>query len=157
MLQAQIFMTCLGDQFQTGTLQNMVRVLEHLGVELIFSPGQTCCGQPLYNNGFEDQTRAVALNFLRAFGESDAPVVAPSGSCASMVKYHYPELFPAGTAEHDLVLELAARTFEFTEFLVHQLKVTDTGAVYRHKVTYHPACHYLRELGLKSEAKMLLN
>src|SRR5689334_9619181 len=140
MPQAQIFMTCLGDQFQTGTLQNMVRVLERLGVEPVFPAEQTCCGQPLYNNGFEDQTRAVARNFLRAFGKSDAPVVAPSGSCASMVKHHYPGLFPAGTAEHDLAVEIAARTFEFTEFLVHQLKVTDIGAVYPHKVTYHAAC-----------------
>jgi L-lactate dehydrogenase complex protein LldE len=157
MPQAQIFLTCLGDQFYTRTLQNMVRVLERLGVEAVFSAEQTCCGQPLYNNGFEDQTRGVALNFLRAFGESDAPVVAPSGSCVSMVRHHYPGLFPAGTPEHDLAVGLAARTFEFTEFLVHQLKVTDVGAVYPHKVTYHPTCHYLREMGLKTEAKMLLN
>ena len=157
MLQAQIFMTCLGDQFHMRTLQNMVRVLERLGVELVFPPEQTCCGQPLYNNGFEDQTRGVALNFLRAFGKNGAPIVAPSGSCVSMVKHHYPELFAAGTAEHALAIDIAARTFEFTEFLVHQLKVTDTGAAYPHKVTYHAACHYMREMGLKTEAKMLLN
>ncbi|SRR5258706_7805934 len=157
MLQAQIFMTCLGDQFYPGTLRNMVRVFERLGVELVFPPEQTCCGQPLYNNGFEDQTRAVALNFLHVFGESAAPIVAPSGSCVSMVRHHYPELFPAGTAEHELAVEIAARTFEFSEFLVHQLKVTELGAAYPHKVTYHPACHYLREMGLKTEAKLLLN
>ncbi len=157
MLRAQIFMTCLGDQFHTRTIQNMVRVLERLGVELVFAPEQTCCGQPLYNNGFEDQTRGVALNFLRAFGKSNAPIVAPSGSCVSMVKHHYPELFSAGTAEHELAVDIAARTFEFTEFLVHQLKVTDTGAVYPHKVTYHATCHYLREMGLKTEAKLLIN
>ncbi len=156
MLKAQLFMTCLGDQFHTGTLQNMVRVFERLGVEPVFPAEQTCCGQPLYNNGFEDQTRAVALNFLHAFGKSDAPIVAPSGSCVSMVKHHYPGLFPAGSAEHDLAVDIAARTFEFTEFLVHQLKVTDIGAVYPHKVTYHPACHYLREMGLKTEAKVLI-
>ncbi len=157
MLKAQLFMTCLGDQFYTGTLQNMVRVLERLGVDLLFPPEQTCCGQPLYNNGFEDQTRAVALNFLRAFGKSDAPIVAPSGSCVSMVKHHYPELFPAGAPEHELAVDIAARTFEFTEFLVHQLKVLDIGAVYPHKVTYHATCHYTREMGLKTEAKLLLN
>ncbi len=157
MPEVQLFITCLGDQFYTGTLRNMVRVLERLGVDLLFSPEQTCCGQPLYNNGFEDQTRAVALNFLRAFGKNDAPIVAPSGSCVSMVKHHYPELFPAGTPEHGLAVDIAARTFEFTEFLVHQLKVTDTGAVYPHKVTYHPTCHYMREMGLKTEAKLLMN
>jgi len=157
MTKAQLFITCLGDQFYTSTLQNMTRLLEQLGVELVFPAGQTCCGQPLFNNGFEDQTRAVALNFMRAFSQSDAPIVGPSGSCVSMVKHHYPELFPAGTPEHSLALETAARTFEFTEYLVNVLKVTDLGASYAHKVTYHASCHYLREMGLKHEAKSLLN
>jgi L-lactate dehydrogenase complex protein LldE len=156
MSEAQLFITCLGDQFYSETLKNMVRLLEQLGVRLTFPDEQTCCGQPLFNNGFEEKTRAVALNFMRAFGKSDAPIVAPSGSCASMVKHHYAELFPAGTPEHDLAVELAARTFEFTEFLVHQLNVTQVGAVYPHKVTYHPTCHTLREMGLKTEAKLLL-
>jgi len=157
MTKAQLFITCLGDQFYTSTLQNMTRLLEQLGVELVFPAGQTCCGQPLFNNGFEDQTRAVASNFMRVFGQSDAPIVGPSGSCVSMVKHHYPELFPAGTPEHSLALETAARTFEFTEYLVNVLKVTDLGASYAHKVTYHASCHYLREMGLKHEAKSLLN
>jgi L-lactate dehydrogenase complex protein LldE len=157
MSKAQLFITCLGDQFYTSTLQNMALVLERLDVEVSFPPQQTCCGQPLFNNGFEDKTRAVASNFLHTFGKSDAPIVAPSGSCVSMVKHHYAELFPAGTAEHELAVDIASRTFEFTEFLVNQLKVTDVGAVYPHKVTYHPACHYLREMGLKTEAKTLLN
>jgi L-lactate dehydrogenase complex protein LldE len=157
MTKAQLFITCLGDQFYTGTLQNMTRLLEQLGVELVFPVGQTCCGQPLFNNGFEDQTRAVALNFMRVFSQSDAPIVGPSGSCVSMVKHHYPELFPFGTPEHSLALEIAARAFEFTEYLVNVLKVTDLGASYAHKVTYHASCHYLREMGLKSEAKSLLN
>lgn len=157
MSKAQLFITCLGDQFYTSTLQNMARILEDLNVELVFPPDQTCCGQPLFNNGFEEKTRAVALNFLHAFGKSDAPIVAPSGSCVSMVKHHYAELFPEGTAEHALAGDIASRIFEFTEFLVNQLKVTDVGAVYPHKVTYHPACHYLREMGLKTEAKTLLN
>ena len=157
MTKAQLFITCLGDQFYTSTLQNMTRILESLGVELVFPPQQTCCGQPLFNNGFEDKTRAVALNYLHAFGRNDAPIVAPSGSCVSMVKHHYPGLFPVGTNDHALAVDVASRAFEFTEFLVHQLKVTDVEAVYPHKVTYHPACHYLREMGLKTEAKTLLN
>ncbi len=157
MSKAQLFITCLGDQFYTPTLKNMVRILEDLDVELVFPPEQTCCGQPLFNNGFEEKTRAVALNFMRAFSKSEAPIVAPSGSCASMVKHHYPELFPVETAEHSLATDLAARTYEFTEFLVNQLNVTDVGAVYPHKVTYHASCHYLREMGLKTEAKTLLH
>ena len=157
MTQAQLFITCLGDQFYTSTLQNMTRLLECLGVDLVFPLEQTCCGQPLFNNGFEDQTRAVTLNFMRAFAKSDAPIVGPSGSCVSMVKHHYPELFPAGTPEHSLATDIAARTFEFTEYIVNVLKITDLGAVYPHKVTYHASCHYLREMGLKTEAKTLLN
>ena len=70
MPKAQLFITCLGDQFYKRTLQNMTYLLERLGVELSFPPEQTCCGQPLFNNGFEDQTRGVALNFMRAFGRS---------------------------------------------------------------------------------------
>jgi len=157
MAKAQLFITCLADQFYTGTLQNMTRLLEELGVELIFPPEQTCCGQPLYNNGFEDRTREVARNFLRAFSHTDAPIVGPSGSCASMIKHHYPDLFPVGTPEHNLANEIAARTHEFTDYLVNVLKVTDVGAVYPHKVTYHASCHYLREMGLKTEAKSLLS
>jgi len=157
MTKAQLFITCLGDQFYTKTLQNMTHLLENLGVELSFPPEQTCCGQPHFNNGFESQARDVARNFLRAFSKSDAPLVGPSGSCVSMVKHHYPELFPAGTPEQALAVDIASRTFEFTEYLVNVLKVTDVGAVYPHKVTYHASCHYLREMGLKTEAKTLLN
>ncbi|MBC7879601.1 MAG: (Fe-S)-binding protein [Anaerolineales bacterium] len=157
MTKAQLFITCLGDQFYTSTLKSMTRILEDLGVELMFPPEQTCCGQPLFNNGFEDKTKGVALNFLKAFSKSDAPIVAPSGSCVSMIKHHYAELFPEGISEHDLAIDIASRTFEFTEYLVNVLKVTDVGAVYPHKVTYHATCHYLREMGLKTEAKTLLN
>src|SRR5574342_429353 len=130
MPQAQLFITCLGDQFYTSTLQNMTHLLERLDVELTFPPEQTCCGQPLFNNGFEDKTRPVALNFLRAFSKSDAPIVGPSGSCVSMVKHHYPSLFREGTPEHALALDISARVYEFTEYLVDVLKVTDVGAVY---------------------------
>ena len=157
MPKAQLFITCLGDQFYTKTLQNMTELLERLGVDLVFPPEQTCCGQPLFNNGFEDKTRAVARNFLRSFGQSDAPIVGPSGSCVGMVKHHYLELFPEGTPEHELATDITSRIFEFTEYLVNVLKVTDVGAVYPHKVTYHASCHSLREMGLKTEAKILLN
>jgi len=74
-----------------------------------------------------------------------------------MVRHHYPSLFKPGTAEHTLALDIASRIFEFTEYLVNILRITDVGAVYPHKVTYHASCHYLREMGLKTEAKSLLN
>lgn len=156
MKKAQLFITCLADQFHTQTLQNMTLLLESLGVQLEFPPGQTCCGQPLFNNGFEDKTRTIALNFIHTFKNSDTPIVGPSGSCVSMVKHHYPGLFPTGSAEHALALNIAGRIYEFTEYLVNVLQVTDVGAVYPHKVTYHASCHTLREMGLRREAKTLL-
>ncbi len=156
MPQAQLFLTCLGDQFYTGTLKNMTLILERLGVELIFPAEQTCCGQPLFNNGFEEKTRSIAINWLNTFNRSPAPIVGPSGSCVSMIKHHYAELFPAGSPEHALARDLAERTYEFTEYLVHVLHVTELGAFYPHKVTYHASCHYLREMGLRDEARLLL-
>jgi L-lactate dehydrogenase complex protein LldE len=89
--------------------------------------------------------------------KSDAPIVGPSGSCVSMVKHHYPFLFKEGSSEHHLPVDISSRIFEFTEYLVNVLKITEIGAVYPHTVTYHATCHYLREMGLKSEAKALLN
>jgi L-lactate dehydrogenase complex protein LldE len=157
MTTAQLFITCLADQFFTPTLKNMVHLLEQLDVELTFPAEQTCCGQPHFNNGFESQSRGVARHFLTTFGASNAPIIGPSGSCVGMVRHHYPELFPAGSAEHDLALDVASRTFELTEYLVNVLKISDVGAVYPHKVTYHASCHSLRELGLKIEAKTLLS
>jgi len=156
MPKAQLFITCLSDQFYGQTLRNMTNLLERLGVDLSFPAEQTCCGQPLFNNGFEEKTKPVARAFLRAFGNNDAPIIGPSGSCVSMVKHHYLELFPLGTPEHALAKDVASRIFEVTEYLVRILGVTDVGAVYPHKVTYHASCHSLREMGLKEEAKTLL-
>lgn len=153
----QLFITCLGDQFFSTTLKNMVKVLERVGVQPLFPAGQTCCGQPLYNNGFTERTRPIARHFLEVFGQHKAPIVAPSASCVAMVRHHYPELFPEGTYEHALAMEVAHRTFEFTEFLVRVLQVADIGASYPHRVTYHASCHELREMGLKAEAKVLLS
>lgn len=155
-MKIQLFITCLGDQFYTPVLQDMVRLLERLGVTCEFPEAQTCCGQPHFNSGFADEARAMALRWLRAFGESDAPIVAPSGSCVDMVRHHYPDLFPEGTPEHARARAAAARTFEFSEFLVRQLDVVDVGASFPHKVTYHASCHYLRGLGLRTEARQLL-
>ena len=152
----QLFVTCLGEQFYPDVLQKMVAILERLGLSVEFPRGQTCCGQPLHNSGFQDQARAVARGFLRAFGSSDAAIVSPSGSCVDMVRHHFVELFPPGTPEHEQARGVAARTFELSEYLVRQLGITDVGARFPHKVAYHASCHYLRGLGLVTEAKQLL-
>jgi L-lactate dehydrogenase complex protein LldE len=155
-VEAQLFITCLAEQFFPGVLEDTVVLLERLGVSVSFPSAQTCCGQPLYNSGFHDRTRGLARHWLDTFGRSDAVVVSPSGSCVDMVRHHYLEVFPAGTPEHAQAAALAARTFEITEFLVHHLKVTDVGASFPHRVTYHASCHYLRGLGLRDEARQLL-
>lgn len=155
-MKAQLFITCLGEQFFPDMLEKMVLLLERLGVEPVFPADQTCCGQPFFNSGFHEQARDLAIKWLHTFGQSDLPVVSPSGSCVDMVRHHYPALFPSGSAEHALALDLAGRTFEFSEFLVHQLKQIDVGAVFPHRVTYHASCHLARGLGIREEPLQLL-
>jgi len=156
-IQAQLFITCLAEQFYPGTLENMVRLLERLDIGVEVPAAQTCCGQPLFNSGYQGEARRLAASWLKTFGASRVPIVSPSGSCVDMVRHHYPELFPEGAPEHGLARDLAARTFEFSEFLVHRLQVADVGAHFPHRVTYHPSCHLLRGLGLRREAKQLLS
>ncbi len=155
-LKAQLFITCLGENFFSNVLRDMVAVLERMGVQCELPEGQTCCGQPFYNGGFQSQTVTPARNWLRVFGRTEGYIVAPSGSCAEFVRHRYPELFPAGTPEHAAALDTAARTFEFSEFLTRVLKVTDVGARFPHRVTYHASCHMLRGMGLREEPKQLL-
>jgi len=155
-IKVQLFITCLAEQFYPNVLKGMVTLLERLGVKVAFPEEQTCCGQPFFNSGYRTQARELAVKWLEVFGRTEGYIVSPSGSCVDMVRHHYPHLFPPGTPEHRLAEELAARTFEFTQFLVHELKVTDLGACFPHKVTYHASCHLLRGLGAREEPKALL-
>jgi L-lactate dehydrogenase complex protein LldE len=155
-MQAQLFITCLAEQFYPRTLEKMVRLLSELGVAVQFPSAQTCCGQPLFNSGYQSEARELARKWLGTFSESPAPVVSPSGSCVDMVRHHYAGLFPPGSTEHDMARELAARTYEISEFLVDRLQVIDVGARFPHRVTYHASCHLLRGLGLSRQAKQLL-
>jgi L-lactate dehydrogenase complex protein LldE len=149
-----LMVTCLGDVLRPGAGQATVRLLRRLGHEVDFPQAQTCCGQPLYNSGFLDLARMQARYTIEAFG-GDHPVVTPSGSCAAMLKVEYPHLFPPDDPWYRRAKELAARTFELSDFLVNQLGVLDVGARYVGRVTYHYACH-LRALGLTDEAERLI-
>ncbi len=146
--------TCLGDVLRPEAGVATVRLLRRLGVRVHFPERQTCCGQPFYNSGFLPGARDMARHTLEVF-EGDRPIVVPSGSCAAMVKVEYPHLFHDDPVWHARALAVAARTYELSDFLVNQLKVTDVGAEYHGKVAYHYACH-LRGLGLKSEAITLI-
>ena len=155
-ITAQLFITCLADQFFPNILKGMVSLLERLGVQVAFPAEQTCCGQPFFNSGYQTQARELAAQWLAVFGRTEGYIVSPSGSCVDMVRHHYPSLFSPGSPEHRQAQAVAARTFEVTQFLVNELKVTDVGARFPHKVTYHASCHLLRGLSAREEPKALL-
>lgn len=135
---------------------SMVRVLKKLGVEVDFPAEQTCCGQPAFNSGFKSEARSLAERFITIFDNSEY-VVAPSGSCTSMVKVFYPEIFHGDPIWHKRAESLASRAYEFSDFVVNVLGVHDVGASYHGKVALHPSCHLLRELNVRTEGKRLLD
>ncbi len=150
-----LFITCLGDQFFPQVGECAVEILRRLGVDVAFDPAQTCCGQPAFNTGYRNEACEVAARNLELFGDVDY-VVAPSGSCTTMVRSFYPELFAGDAARLAQVERLRGRFYEFSEFLVNVLNVEDVGARFPHRVAYHDSCHLLRELGIESEPRKLL-
>ena len=154
-MKASLFITCLVDQFFPEVGMSMTGVLRRLGVEVDFPSEQTCCGQPAFNSGFTSEARDLAKRFIEIFEKSEY-VVAPSGSCTSMVKVFYPELFKNDPEWHGRAESLASRTREFTEFVVNVMGVEDVGASYRGKVALHQSCHLLRELQVRVEPQRLL-
>lgn len=155
-MRVSLFITCLADQFYPEVGESVVRLLHKYGCEVDFPDAQTCCGQPAFNSGYQDEAREVARNMIRAFEHSDY-VVSPSGSCTGMVHHYYPYLFQDDPIWREKAEKLVNKTYEFSQFLVHVLKVKDLGAVFTGKVTYHPSCHAMRLLGVKSEPLELLN
>ncbi|MGQ8874492.1 (Fe-S)-binding protein [Paenibacillus sp. TSA_86.1] len=154
-MKVSLFITCLSDAIYPRVGEAMVRLLAAHGVRLEFPQVQTCCGQPSYNSGYWDETRVAAKTILEAFDDSDF-VVCPSGSCTYMI-HHYPELFADEPEWLEKAKRLEAKAYEFTQFLVQVLGVTDIGAHFPHKVTYHPSCHGSRLLGVKDEPLALLS
>lgn len=151
-MRVALFVTCLADQFYAEAGVAAVRLLRALGVQVDFPEGQTCCGQPAFNAGHWGEAVPLARRTLRVFAEAEY-VVLPSGSCASMVKNHYPELLPG----HREALALAERTYELSQFLVRVLGVKRLGeGLKERKVAYHHGCHALRELGVREEPLLLL-
>ena len=146
--------TCLGDVLRPEVGQATVAVLRQLGHEIHFPEEQTCCGQPMFNSGFADLAKEQARYTIEVFRDP-YPVITPSGSCAAMLKHEYPHLLHGDGAWEGRAAELAARTFEFSDFLVNQLGVLDVGARYQGRVAYHYACH-LRALGGTNEIERLI-
>ena len=148
------FGTCLMDATYPDAGMAAIRLLQSLGVEVIYPQEQSCCGQPAYNSGFVKEARAVARKQIRAFSKS-YPIVVPSGSCAGMMKHHYPELF-AGTADEAAAKRFAGRVFELFEYLVTVMKVTLQDRGRPTTVTWHSSCHALREMNVVQHAKTLI-
>jgi L-lactate dehydrogenase complex protein LldE len=132
----------------------MVKVLEGLGQKPSFAKNVTCCGQPPFNSGYSEAARTVAAAFIDGLRDVEELVVG-SGSCATMVKVFLPQLF-AETPRAEAARSLAGRTWEFADYLVSRLGVSDVGARFSAKVTIHDGCHALRELGLKKPMRTLL-
>jgi L-lactate dehydrogenase complex protein LldE len=152
----QLLITCILDTLYPETGEAVVRVLQRAGVRVAVPMGQTCCGQPAFNAGMRAEARSMAEHMIRVFEAAPGPVVVPSGSCASMIRHSYPELFAGDADWLPRVEALAKRTYELTEFLVDVLGVTDLGARYPGRITYHSSCHLLRELGVDRQPRALL-
>ncbi len=153
-MKVWLFVPCLVDEFYPEVGEGMARILAGLGCEIHYPSRQTCCGQPAFNTGYWEDARRVARHFLKVFADAPA-IVAPSGSCVSMVRIFYPKLF-ADEPEAELARSISARTFEFSEFVVNRLHREDLGAVFNGRAAYHASCHLLRELGVRDEPLRLL-
>jgi L-lactate dehydrogenase complex protein LldE len=156
-MRVALFITCFNDTMFPQTGKAVVTVLERLGHCVEFPLGQTCCGQMHFNTGYRPEAMPLVRGFADAFAGYDA-IVAPSASCAVMARENHPVLAEqyGDAALRRQVAAVAPRLHEFTEFLVDVLGVTDVGAFFPHRVTYHPTCHSLRGLRLGDKPLRLL-
>lgn len=150
-----IFIPCFVDQLHPNVGLNMVKILEKLGCGVNYNPEQTCCGQPAFNAGYWDEARAVGEKFIKEF-QNDRYIVSPSASCTGFVKNYYPEMFN-NSALHNELKQIKKNMFEFSDFLVNVLKITNLGATLKGVGTYHDSCAGLREYGIKNEPRTLLS
>ena len=156
MTTVQLFVTCLVDSFFPKTGEAVVDILHRLGIGVDFAREQTCCGQPAFNAGLRKDARAIAEHTIKVFENTTGDIVTPSGSCAHMFKHGYAELFQDDPVWLPRAQALGKRVFEFTEYLVDQLGVTDVGARWDGTLTYHPSCHLLRGMNIDAQPRALL-
>ena len=155
-MRVGLFVTCLVDQMWSSIGTSTVEVLRRAGCTVEFDERQTCCGQPAFNTGYRAEARRVAQRFIELCEESKAEaIVSPSGSCTAMV-HHYASLFAADDKWRTRARTVAERTFELSSFLVRVLKTEDVGARFAGRVTWHDACHGLRDLNIRDEPRRLL-
>lgn len=153
--EVALFATCLVDLFRPNVAMAAMRLLEQAGCEVVVPKLQTCCGQPAYNSGDQESTRALAQQLIAVF-EKYPYIVAPSGSCAGMIKHHYPRLWPQDSEWNRRALALAEKTFELSEFLARFAAADAVAVRYEGSACYHDSCAGLRELGIKQQPRALL-
>ena len=160
-MKASLFVTCMVDQFYPEVGESTVGVLERLGVDVDFPPGQTCCGQPAFNSGYWSDARPLARRFIETF-QGEGYVVAPSGSCVTMVRVFYDELLHNDPEARARARQLVPRVFELSEFIVDVMGISDLGPLassaepWPLTTTYHEACHLRRELGVIEQPRALM-
>ena len=150
-----LFVTCLVDLMRPSVGFAAVKLLREAGCDVEVPEAQTCCGQPAFNSGDRSDAAAIARRAIAAFRGFDY-VVAPSGSCAGMLRKHYPELFPEGSPDRAAAEDLSARTHELVSFLADVRGMKRVEAAFPGAVTYHDSCSGLRELGIKRQPRALL-
>ena len=154
-MRVGLFVTCLVDSMRPRIGFASIKLLESAGCEVIFPKQQTCCGQPGFNSGDKESAKALALKFIAEFETFDY-VVVPSGSCAGMIKVHYPELFQDASDLFARFTALSERTFELTDFLVKIAKLEKAPGNFNGSLTYHDSCSGLRQLDVYKQPRQLL-
>ena len=155
-MRVGLFVTCLVDLMRPSIGFAALRLLEAAGATVVVPPAQTCCGQPAYNSGDRADAKALAAKVVAEFESFDF-LVAPSGSCSGMIRTHYADLFSDDAAMLPRVEALAAKTRELTDFLASELRVQSVAGRFDGTVTYHDSCAGLREMGVKSQPRALLD
>ena len=154
-MRVHLFVPCFIDQIAPEVAWSTVRILEHIGCEVVVPCDQTCCGQPGFNSGFREEGLDVAHRWLMSFCDAET-VVSPSGSCIALLREHYPLLFEDTPCESE-AKAISERCFELSEFLVDVMAVDELGARLNARAAYHDGCHGLREIGLGRQARRLLS
>jgi len=149
-----LFIPCFVDLMYPRVAISMVTILERLGHKVVCPEEPACCAQPAFNTGYWDESRPMAEKLLHQLKDAEVVAVA-SGSCGAMIKVFYPELF-AGTPHENLARQVSARCYEFSDFLVRRLGVTDLGARFDARVTFHDGCHSLREMRIYDAPRQLM-
>lgn len=155
MTRVLLFHTCLVNEIDPEVGLAVVRVLERLGFEVDVPGDQTCCGQPAFNAGFQDDARTVARHTIALLDRTDGPIVVPSGSCGDMLVHQYPRLFEHEPATAEAAARVAARCREFSQFVAEHAPA-GTGGSLDARVAYHPSCHLLRGLGVRQQPIALI-